>query len=145
MIMDAIWGYEAINVEAQQSRCFIATELDAEYDCAAQAFKVFGRGTLRFLEPSNRKILAYLREYDGEQVLCVANLSRVWQPVQLDLAGLEGMVPVEMLGYVEFPAIGKECYPLTLGPYGFLWLELQTPSAGGTMSRKTKDEARWRV
>ncbi len=130
VIMDAIWGYEAINVEAQQADASSLLNWMRNMIALRKLFKVFGRGTLRFLEPTNRKILAYLREYDGEQVLCVANLSRVWQPVQLDLAGLEGMIPVEMLGYVEFPAIGRECYPLTLGPYDFLWLELQTPSMG---------------
>jgi maltose alpha-D-glucosyltransferase/alpha-amylase len=88
-------------------------------------FRVFGRGTLEFLHPSNRKILAYLRKYDGEQILCVANLSRFAQPVDLELPALEGMAPVEMLGYVEFPRITPQPYRLTLGPYGFLWLELQ--------------------
>src|SRR5260221_3716373 len=86
--------------------------------------RVFGRGTIEFLNPANRKALAYLRQYEGEQVLCVANLSRFAQPVDLDLSKLEGMTPVEMLGYVEFPAIGKQPYRLTLSPYGFLWLEL---------------------
>ena len=73
----------------------------------------------------NRKVLAYLRTYRDEQVLCVANLSRFAQPVDLDLSKLEGMVPVEMLGYVEFPAIERQPYRLTLAPYSFLWLELQ--------------------
>jgi maltose alpha-D-glucosyltransferase / alpha-amylase len=129
VIMDAIWGYEAINVEAQDGDPSSLLNWMRNMIALRKLFKVFGRGTLRFLEPSNRKILAYLREYGDEQVLCVANLSRVWQPVQLDLSGLEGLVPVEMLGYVEFPAIGEGYYPLTLGPYGFLWLELQKPSA----------------
>ncbi len=88
-------------------------------------FQVFGRGTLTFLNPANRKILAYIREYQNERVLCVANLSRFAQPVELDLAPYTGMVPVEMLGYVEFPRIRTAAYPLTVGPYGFLWLELQ--------------------
>ena len=101
--MDPIWGYEAINVEAQQADASSLLNWMRNMIALRKLFRVFGRGTLRFLEPTNRKILAYLREYDGEQVLCVANLSRVWQPVQLDLAGLEGMIPVEMLGYVEFP------------------------------------------
>ncbi|HUY80122.1 MAG TPA: maltose alpha-D-glucosyltransferase [Acidobacteriaceae bacterium] len=130
VIMDAIYGYEAINVEAQEADPSSLLNWMRNMIALRKLFKVFGRGTLRFLDPSNRKILAYLREWDGEQVLCVANLSRVWQPVQLDLTRFEGMIPVEMLGYVEFPVIGKECYPLTLGPYGFLWIELQTPSAG---------------
>jgi maltose alpha-D-glucosyltransferase / alpha-amylase len=77
------------------------------------------------LNPSNCKILAYLRSYDGEQVLCVANLSRFAQPVDLDLAKLEGLTPVEMLGYVEFPIIERQPYRLTLAPYSFFWLELQ--------------------
>ncbi|HET7099893.1 MAG TPA: alpha-glucosidase C-terminal domain-containing protein, partial [Terriglobia bacterium] len=128
VIMDAIWGYEAINVEAQEADPSSLLNWMRNMIALRKLFKVFGRGTLRFLEPQNRKILAYLREYEDEQVLCVANLSRVWQPVQLDLSGFGGLVPVEMLGYVEFPAIGPGYYPLTLGPYDFLWLELQTPS-----------------
>ncbi|MCC6366225.1 MAG: putative maltokinase [Bryobacterales bacterium] len=88
-------------------------------------FRVFGRGTMEFLHPSNRKVMAYVRRFEGEQVLCVANLSRFAQPVELDLSELEGLKPVEMLGYVDFPVITKRPYPLTLGPYGFLWFELQ--------------------
>jgi maltose alpha-D-glucosyltransferase/alpha-amylase len=125
VIMDPVWGYEAINVEAQQSDPSSLLNWMRNMIALRKLFQVFGRGTQRFLEPENCRILAYIREYQGEQVLCVANLSRFWQPVQLDLSGLEGMVPVEMLGYVEFPAIGAQPYPLTLGPYGFLWLELQ--------------------
>ena len=73
-------------------------------------------------------MLAYLRRYDDQQVLCVANLSRFAQPVDLDLPELEGVIPVEMLGYVDFPPIGKQPYRLTLGPYGFFWLELHGES-----------------
>ncbi len=125
VVMDPVWGYEAVNVEAQQSDQSSLLNWMRNMIALRKLFRVFGRGTLRFLEPGNRKILAYVRQHEGEQVLCVANLSRFAQPVQLDLTGFEGMVPVEMLGYVEFPPIGKQSYPLTLGPYGFLWLELQ--------------------
>ncbi len=125
VIMDPVWGYEAINVEAQQNDASSLLNWMRNMIALRKLFQVFGRGSLRFLEPSNRKILAYVRQYDGETVLCVANLSRFAQPVQLDLAGMEGMTPVEMLGYVEFPAITKAPYSLTLGPYGFLWLEIQ--------------------
>lgn len=130
VIMDAIYGYEAVNVEAQETDPSSLLNWMRNMIALRKLFKVFGRGTLRFLEPSNRKILAYLREYDGERVLCVANLSHVWQPVQLDIPEFAGCTPVEMLGYVEFPAIGECCYPLTIGPYGFLWLELQAPQVG---------------
>jgi maltose alpha-D-glucosyltransferase/alpha-amylase len=126
VIMDPVWGYEAINVEGQQSDPSSLLNWMRNMIALRKLFQVFGRGALRFLNPSNRKILAYVRQYNGEQILCVANLSRFAQPVQLDLAGLEGMVPVEMLGYVEFPPVTKQPYPLTLGPYGFLWLELQS-------------------
>jgi maltose alpha-D-glucosyltransferase / alpha-amylase len=125
VIMDPVWGYESINVEAQQGDPSSLLNWMRNMIALRKLFQVFGRGTQRFLDPANLKILAYLREFQGEQVLCVANLSRFWQPVQLDLTGLEGMIPVEMLGYVEFPAIGPLPYPLTLGPYEFLWLELQ--------------------
>jgi maltose alpha-D-glucosyltransferase/alpha-amylase len=127
VIMDPVWGYEAVNVEAQQSDQSSLLNWMRNMIALRKLFRVFGRGSLRFLASENRKVLAYVRSLGNEQVLCVANLSRFAQPVQLELSGLEGMVPVEMLGYVEFPKIGQKPYPLTLGPYGFLWLELQTP------------------
>jgi maltose alpha-D-glucosyltransferase / alpha-amylase len=125
VIMDPVWGYEAINAEAQQNDASSLLNWMRNMIALRKLFRVFGRGSLRFLESSNRKVLAYVRQYDGETVLCVANLSRFAQPVQLDLADMEGMTPVEMLGYVEFPAITRQPYSLTLGPYGFLWLEIQ--------------------
>jgi len=125
VIMDPVWGYEAINVEAQQSDPSSLLNWMRNMIALRKLFRVFGRGTIKFLNPANRKILAYLRQYNDEQILCVANLSRFAQPVDLDLTSLEGTTPVEMLGYVEFPAINRHPYRLTLAPYSFLWLELQ--------------------
>jgi maltose alpha-D-glucosyltransferase/alpha-amylase len=124
VVMDPILGYEAVNVEAQQGDPSSLLSWMRNMIALRKLFRVFGRGTLRFLDPSNRKVLAYLRRYEEQQVLCLANLSRFAQPVDLELQGLEGATPVEMLGYVDFPPIGKQPYRLTLGPYGFLWLEL---------------------
>ena len=124
VIMDPVWGYEAINVEAQQGDPSSLLNWMRNMIALRKLFQVFGRGTLEFLNPSNRKVLAYLRRFEDEQVLCVANLSRFAQPVDLDLAALEGTTPVEMIGYVQFPRIEKQPYRLSLGPYGFLWLEL---------------------
>jgi maltose alpha-D-glucosyltransferase / alpha-amylase len=131
VIMDPIWGYQAINVEAQQSDPSSLLHWTRNMIALRKLFQVFGRGTLEFLHPENRKVLAYIRDYqspDGfqsETVLCVANLSRFAQPVALDLARFAGRQPVEMLGYVPFPEIGAQAYPLTLAPYSFLWLEIQ--------------------
>jgi maltose alpha-D-glucosyltransferase / alpha-amylase len=125
VIMDPVLGYEAINVEAQQSDPSSLLSWMRNMIALRKLFRVFGRGSIEFLDPSNRKILAYLRQYEGEQVLCVANLSRFAQPVDLDLSKVDGMTPVEMLGYVEFPPIARQPYRLTLAPYSFLWLELQ--------------------
>ena len=125
VIMDPILGYEAVNVEAQQGDPSSLLSWMRNMIALRKLFPVFGRGTLEFLNPSNRKVLAYLRRYGDQRVLCVANLSRFAQPVDLDLPELEGVIPVEMLGYVDFPPISKQPYRLTLGPYGFFWLELQ--------------------
>jgi maltose alpha-D-glucosyltransferase/alpha-amylase len=124
VIMDPITGYEAVNVEAQQGDPSSLLSWMRNMIALRKLFQVFGRGSLEFLDPQNRKVLAYLRHDGDQQVLCVANLSRFSQPVDLDLAKLEGVTPVEMLGYVDFPPIGKQPYRLTLGPYGFFWLEL---------------------
>ncbi|HZK76502.1 MAG TPA: maltose alpha-D-glucosyltransferase, partial [Candidatus Kapabacteria bacterium] len=125
VIMDPVWGYEAINVEAQLSDTSSLLHWMHNMIALRKLFRVFGRGTIEFFNPTNRKVLAYLRSFDGEQVLCVANLSRFAQPVDLDLSKLEGMIPVEMLGYVDFPPIERTPYRFTLAPYSFLWLELQ--------------------
>jgi maltose alpha-D-glucosyltransferase/alpha-amylase len=124
VIMDPVWAYEAINVEAQQSDPSSLLNWVRNMIALRKLFRGFGRGTLEFLNPVNRKVLAYLRRYDDEVILCVANLSRFAQPVDLDLAELEGSTPVEMLGYVQFPRIERQPYRLTLAAYGFFWLEL---------------------
>ncbi len=125
VIMDPIWGYEAINVEAQEADTSSLLHWTRNMIALRKLFQVFGRGTQEFLKPENRKVLAYIREYESEHVVCVANLSRFAQPVTLDLSRFKGMVPVEMLGYVPFPKIDETPYAITLGPYAFLWLEIQ--------------------
>jgi maltose alpha-D-glucosyltransferase/alpha-amylase len=130
VIMDPIWGYQAVNVEAQLSDQSSLLHWTRNMIALRKLFKVFGRGTQEFLAPENRKVLAYLRQYhdesgNSETVLCVANLSRFAQPATLDLSRFAGMVPVEMLGYVTFPPIDETPYAITLAPYSFLWLELQ--------------------
>jgi maltose alpha-D-glucosyltransferase/alpha-amylase len=133
VVMDPIYGYQVINVEAQLSDQSSLLHWTRNMIALRKLFQVFGRGTLRFLNPENRKILAYLRDLDRgdgshETVLCVANLSRFAQPVSLDLAEYKGFDPVEMLGYVPFPSVTEAPYALSLAPYSFLWLELQPPS-----------------
>ena len=90
-------------------------------------FKVFGRGTIEFLPAENRKVLAYLRRYEDESILCVANFSRFAQPAQLPLQRYRGRLPIEMFGYTEFPRVGEAPYAVTLGAYGFFWFELTEP------------------
>jgi len=124
VVLDPVWGYEAVNVEAQQGDPSSLLNWMRNMIALRKIFQVFGRGSLEFLNPSNRKVLAYIRKYNGEQVLCVANLSRFAQPVDLDLSALDCMTPVEMLGYTEFPPITRQPYRLTLAPYEYLWLEL---------------------
>src|SRR5262249_58379350 len=82
--------------------------------------------SLRFLHPKNRKVLAYLREYRGETLLCVANVARSSQAVELDLSEFEGRVPIELNAGSLFPPIGQLTYLLTLPPYGFYWFMLAT-------------------
>ena len=125
MISDPIYGYQAVNVESQRHDHSSLFHWMKNMIGLRKLFTVFGRGTLEFLSPANTRVLAYLRRRQDDVVLCVANLSRFAQPVELDLAGLAGHTPVEMLGYTSFPRIGESPYCLTLGPYGFYWFELQ--------------------
>ncbi len=124
LIMDSVYGYQAINVEAQERSPYSLLNWMKRMIALRRQNHVFGRGTLEFLVPGNRRILAYIRRYEEDVVLCVANLSRTIQPVELDLSAFDGYTPVEMLGQTEFPRIGKRGYVLTLGAYGFYWFKL---------------------
>ncbi|MGH8497074.1 MAG: maltose alpha-D-glucosyltransferase [Gammaproteobacteria bacterium] len=124
-VMDPGYGYEAINVEAQQRSASSLLNWTKQMIGVRRQHKAFGRGTLRFVFPGNRKIYAYLREHDGEVILCVVNLSRSAQAVELDLREFRGRVPIEILGREPFPPIGELPYLLTLTGHGFLWFLLE--------------------
>jgi maltose alpha-D-glucosyltransferase/alpha-amylase len=125
VIIDPVYGYQAVNVEAEESDSASLLHWMRNMIRLRRLFKVFGRGTMEFLQPANRRVLAYIRRFGDDAILCVANLSRTAQPVALDLPAFAGSTPVEMLGYTEFPPIGTAPYLLTLGRYGFYWFELQ--------------------
>jgi maltose alpha-D-glucosyltransferase/alpha-amylase len=124
-IMDPVYGYQAINVEAQERAPFSLLNWMKRLIGLRKQSRVFGRGSIDFIPSQNRKILTYVRRYEEDTILCVANLSRSVQPVELDLSRFKGMTPVEMLGLTEFPKIGDLPYFLTLGPYAFYWFRIQ--------------------
>jgi len=124
-VMDPIYGYEAVNVEAQRREPASLLNWMKRLIAARKAHRSFGRGSITFLRPGNRKILAYVREHEGETILCVANLARTAQPVELDLSRYRGRVPVELLGQTPFPPVGDLPYLLTLARYGFYWFRLE--------------------
>jgi maltose alpha-D-glucosyltransferase/alpha-amylase len=123
-IMDPIYGYEAVNVEAQQRDPGSLLNWMKRMLAVRKQSHAFGRGSLSFLRPGNRKVLVYLRELKDEAILCVANLSRAAQPVELDLKRFKGRVPVELLGRTVFPPIGDLPYLVTLPAYAFYWFRL---------------------
>ncbi|ARO27787.1 trehalose synthase/alpha amylase protein (plasmid) [Rhizobium sp. TAL182] len=125
LIADPLYGFEAVNVEAQSTDAHSLLNWTRKMLALRGRHPAFGRGSLRFLSPENRKILAYLREYEGETLMCVANLSRLPQAVELDLSAFEGRVPIELTGMSPFPPIGQLTYLLTLPPYGFFWFQLE--------------------
>jgi maltose alpha-D-glucosyltransferase/alpha-amylase len=125
-IIGATYGYEALNVEAQARDASSLLNWTKRMLAVRNTSHGFGRGKRRFLRPGNRKILAYLIEHEGDLILCVFNLSRAAQPVELDLSPWKGMVPVEMLGRTSFPPVGELPYLLTLPSYGFYWFRLTT-------------------
>jgi maltose alpha-D-glucosyltransferase/alpha-amylase len=128
VIMDALYGYETINAEAQARDVHSLLHWMRRMLAIRRQHAAFGRGGLRFLYPKNRKVLAYLRELDGEVILCVANVSRSPQAVEVDLSEFAGRVPVELTGGSLFPPIGKLTYLLTLPPFGFYWFILTNES-----------------
>jgi maltose alpha-D-glucosyltransferase/alpha-amylase len=126
-LMDPVFGYQAVNVEAQlRSPTSILRWLRRFIELRKQ-HPVFGLGTYEPVRPENPRIFAHIRTYVGDVVLAVHNLARTAQAVELDLSRYEGRVPVEMFGRAPFPRIGELSYLLTLGPRGFFWFQLTEP------------------
>ena len=128
LIMDPVYGYQAVNVEAQERDPSSMLRFMRRIIALRRQHKAFGRGSMEFIKPDNRSILAFTRRYKGEVILVVANLSRFVQPAELDLREFNGHIPVEMIGRTEFPAIGDLPYFITLGPHSFYWFRIESPA-----------------
>ncbi len=125
-IMDPLYGYGSVNVEAQSRDPHSLLNWTRRMLAVRSLHPAFGRGTLTLLYPKNRKVLAYLRQYNGDTLLCVANVAHSPQAVELDLSQFVGRIPVELNAGSIFPPIGELTYLLTLPPYGFYWFALAT-------------------
>jgi maltose alpha-D-glucosyltransferase/alpha-amylase len=125
LIMDPVYGYESVNVEAQSRSLSSLLSATKRLISVRKSTLAFGRGTMTFIRPANRAVLAYVRQHHDEVILCVANLSRAAQATELDLSPWKDRIPQEMLGRTRFPAIGELPYMITLGPYGFYWFQLK--------------------
>ncbi|MDT5261424.1 MAG: maltose alpha-D-glucosyltransferase / alpha-amylase [Acidobacteriota bacterium] len=125
VINNPVYGYQSVNVESQMRYDASLLNWMRQMILVRREHHVFGRGTMRFVKPENRKIFAFLREGEGETVLCVFNLSQFAQPVELDLSEFDGRTPVEMLGKTRFPAVTPKLYQLALAPWGFYWFRLE--------------------
>jgi len=129
VIAESEYHYETVNVEAQHANPHSLLSWTKRLIALRKRFAAFGRGSLRFLHPENRTVLAFLREHEGQTILVVANLSRFAQYVELDLREFAGAIPTELFGMTPFPPIGALPYLLTLGPHGFLWFRIEAAAA----------------
>ena len=123
-LMDPVYGYQAVNVEAQLRTPTSLLRWLRRFISIRKEHPVFGFGTFEPLQPSNPRIFAHVRRYEDDVMLCVHNLARSAQAVELDLSEHEGRYPVEIFGRSRFPAIGQWPYLLTLAPRGFYWFQL---------------------
>ncbi len=125
VIVESEYHYEAINVETQRANPNSLWYWMKRLIGTRKRFQAIGRGTFELLHSENRKVLAFTRTYGTEHILVVANLSRFVQTVELDLSAFRGMVPVEIFGRTEFPAVTESPYFLSVGPYAFYWFNLK--------------------
>ncbi|HEX7678209.1 MAG TPA: maltose alpha-D-glucosyltransferase, partial [Thermoanaerobaculia bacterium] len=125
VVIDPQYHYEQVNVEQQQTSPYSLLWWMKRLIAQRNRYQAFGRGTMEFLHPENRKVLAFVRRYRDETILVVANLSRLVQCFDLDLAAFQGMTPVELSGGTRFPEIGDRPYFLNLGPFAFYWFSLE--------------------
>src|SRR5258708_29323516 len=129
VVTDPEYHYESVNVEAQAQNPHSLLSWMKRLIALRKRHRAFGRGTLELLRPENRKVLAFVRRYESEQILCVANLSRFLQAVELDLSKWKGMVPVELFGPTDRPTIAEPQHFPTLRPPSFFCVSLQPPQA----------------
>ena len=134
VITDPEYHYETVNVEAQQGNPHSIYSWTKRLIALRKRHRAFGRGTLELLRPENRKVLAYVREYESEKILCIANLSRFLQAIELDLSKWKGLVPVELFSSNEMPVVGDNPYFLTMGPHAFYWFAMQPRAAPSIQS-----------
>jgi maltose alpha-D-glucosyltransferase / alpha-amylase len=127
-LMDPVYGYQAVNVEAQLRTPTSLLRWVARFIALRKEHLVFGLGSYEPLRSDNPRIFAHIRRWEDEVILCVHNVARSAQAVQLDLSAYEGMVPEEMFGRTSFPAVGELPYLLTLAPRGFFWFQLRRPA-----------------
>ncbi|CAG0947372.1 partial maltose alpha-D-glucosyltransferase / alpha-amylase, partial [Anaerolineae bacterium] len=139
-VINPAYHYEATNVEVQQSNPYSLLWWTKRLIALRKRFKAFGRGTLDFLHPENPKVLAFIRRYQNECILVVANLSRFVQGVELDLSTFKGMVPIEIFGRNKLPPVRAGSYFFTLGPHDFYWFSLEPEQS--EVSLATKGETR---
>ena len=125
LIVDAPYSYHSVNVAAQEKTPTSLLRWMRRLIQVRCKHKAFGRGSFKALLPNNKKVFVFLREHEGDLILCVNNLSRFFQYAELDLQQFEGFTPVELWGDTPFPVIGKHPYLLTLGPHTFMWLQLK--------------------
>ncbi|MBD3268284.1 maltose alpha-D-glucosyltransferase [bacterium] len=133
VVIDPEYHYEAINVEAQRENPNSLFWWMKKLIAIRNRYQSFGRGQTEFLHPDNNKVLVFIRRYQDEEILVVANLSRYLQYVELDLADYKGRVPEEVSSRQDFPPIGELPYFLTLGPYAFYWFLLKPKAEEGGM------------
>ncbi len=126
-LMDPVYGFQAVNVEAQLRTSTSLLRWLRRFVMLRKEHPVFGLGTYEALRTSNPRVFAHVRTFVDDVVLCVHNLARSAQAVELDLSRYEGRHPVEMLGRTRFPRIGELSYLLTLAPRGFYWFTLEAP------------------
>jgi maltose alpha-D-glucosyltransferase/alpha-amylase len=125
LISNALYGYQAINVESQQRNPTSLLNWTRRLIEVRRSTRVFGRGSIEFLKPANHRVLAFTRTLGRETVLAVNNLAGAAQAVELDLGALAGAIPIEMFGGSIFPRIQREPYIIMMGPYDFYWFRLR--------------------
>jgi maltose alpha-D-glucosyltransferase / alpha-amylase len=131
VIVDAPYNYQAVNVRAQELSPSSLLRWMRRIIALRKKYRAFSRGSIRFLRAANRRVLSFVREFEDEAILCVNNLSRYAQVVELDLSRFDNCVPVELWSEQPFPRIEGKTYRMTMGPHDFFWFRLVAAEKAG--------------
>lgn len=120
------YGPEQVNVVRQSSEPHSLFNLMRKMIATRKERQVFGRGQFAWLNCESNAIAAYRRFESSDQIVVINNLSGEVVSTEIEAPGWGNLDLVDLLTGEEFETIEGQGVQITLQPYQYHWLAIQT-------------------